>query len=236
MLIPEFNNNFSFGPLDMDDFMYNFLFLIPFSAHIKETNTGKYLSMNKISALQFGFISPQKVIGLTVSDLNSIMEGHWDSKFSEEIASLDQKAKFTKKPVLHKHMFLSYSGYVRIEKMIKMPLITKNKKIHAILTFGEDLTKKSNLFDLFSYYKKFYTDKKSAINRFLQFLTIDKYFYVMPTEAELRMLITMRQKDSHKAIAGYLGITVKTVEIHRKHLKDKLKISLDNILCLLRDI
>lgn len=224
-----------FTSMRADDFLSNFVHEISFPAHIKDITNGKYISINKSSAALFGFSSPEKVIGMTINDLNNIMKGHWDITFPQQIIQFDQTIVSTGKPIKHPQVFLNGAGFVRIEKMIKIPIITPiNKKIFSIFTFGEDLTPSTNPYNLLSIYKKFYIDKKQAIQKFLQYLNIYECFYFLPTEAELKILLAMKTDSSHKFVSSYLKINNKTVEAHTRNLKEKLKVNIRNTLAILR--
>jgi len=209
--------------------------LIPFSSHIKDAASGKYLAMNQASLNLLGFSSAREVIGLTVNDLAIRREGYWEQTFPHYVIDLDKKAITTNHTSMIQHAFLNQQGFVRIEKLVKIPIMNENQnKTLGLFSFGEDLTLHVDPLFLLSNYKKFYRDRKEMIVKFLQFFNIEQYFVTLPTNAELRMLLAMKLNDNYKFLAKALNISIKTVESHRNNLKEKMNINFMQFLPILR--
>jgi len=210
--------------------------LVPFSSHIKDATSGKYLAMNQASLELLGFSTANEIIGLTVNDLAIQRSGCWDKTFPDYVIDLDHQAITSHNTAMIQHSFLNNQGFVRIEKLVKIPILNEKKnKTIGLLSFGEDLTFNVNLLFLFNNYKKFYLNKNEMILKFLQFLKIDQFFLILPTQTELRLLLAMKLNDSYKFLAKSLNISIKTVESHRNNLKEKVSVNLLHLALILRN-
>jgi DNA-binding CsgD family transcriptional regulator len=211
-----FNQFIAFG-----DFLSNFVATFPYPVHLKDVETGKYIFSNQATADIYGLKSADELIGLTEYDL-SYFQSQWGSAYAKVAAKLDRQATKHKCFVQNKCIILTSTGFIRLQNMVKIPVLGAMRQVKAVFTFSYDLTSQIDLFSLFDLYKRYYP-KKQAIKCFLKYLNIAQFFTKDPTEAEVLTLLAMCGDDSQKYVASFLDIGAKTVETHRNHLRRKLK-------------
>lgn len=204
---------------------------LPFQAHLKDAQTGKYILSNCYDVQSLGLASEKDLIGLTAYDLFSergiIVKSNpgadisrWKKLELERIEKLEYKAMNTKRPCRHRGAQCLINGFVRFEDVIKVPIPDcDHKKIIAILTFCNNVTFHYNLFDIFQLYRQYYADKE-AVRLLLKYLQIDHYFLQLPTVRELQVFLALDQHSSRKRIAKLLNISHHTVASHLQHLKE----------------
>jgi hypothetical protein len=205
----------------LGDFLANFVAAFPYPVHVKDVETGKYIFSNQAAAEIYGLKSVDEMIGLTEYDL-AYFQSRLGTVYAKVIEKLDRQTKTHKQFVQNKCVILTSAGFVRVQEMVKIPVLGVSKKVNAVFTFSYDLTSEVDLFSLFKLYKQHYP-KKQAIKAFLKYLNIAQFFIKDPTEREVLMLLAMRNDDSQKYVANLLDIGAKTVETHRSHLRRKLK-------------
>ncbi|MGB6976991.1 MAG: LuxR C-terminal-related transcriptional regulator [Gammaproteobacteria bacterium] len=205
----------------LGDFLSNFVASFPHPVHIKDAKTGKYIFSNQATAEIYGLKSADELIGLTEYEL-TYFQSRWGAAYAKVAAKLDRQAKTNKQFVQNKCVILTSAGFIRVQEMVKIPVLGVTRKVNAVFTYSYDLTPEVDLFSLFKLYKRHYP-KKQAIKAFLKYLNIAKFFIKDPTETEMLMLLAMRSDDSQKYVASLLDIGAKTVETHRSHLRRKLK-------------
>lgn len=219
----------------LGDFLSNFIEALPDSAHVKDSKTGKYVLSNQTNLEFYGIKSVNDLVGLTVHDLDQFMNSRWGNKFAKTVDALDYEVYANRHRVNDKRVVLTKNGFIRLQNMIKIPVIGMNGSVTGVFTLSYDLTKDIDLFQLYEYYKQYYS-KNEAIDKFLNYLNLDQFFHENPTDAEILVLLTMRIDNSYKWSANKLGIRVKTVEIHSGHIRNKLKgISLHQLLGYIRN-
>jgi hypothetical protein len=228
------------------DVLSDLIQAIPFSAHVRDVGTGKYLLANRYQAKFNGFEpNGEKIIGLTNADL----QANWSQttrhlipsiqhqvKFRDFFARLNYEVQCSKRIVSYRERWISGgTGFLYFGESKKIPLLSENKKVIAILTFSEEVTSKVNLLDLYYAYKSYYA-KQMAIRQFLHYLDIAHFFTQAPTEAQLITLIAMRENSQAKYIARFLNISPQTAEIHIRNLRKKVKdFELNTLLSLIRN-
>ena len=206
------------------------------SAHLKDLNTGKYLIGNLANAKKVGLSKPEDVYGLTVRDLDQHMSKNWGN-LATEIEQFDNQIKFSQKFIIDKNrVFLTPSGEIFVHHMKKYPIITSQNKVCSVLTLNQNITKEIGIVQLWFMYRNLnrYKTKKLTILNFLTYLKVDKFFYEIPTEAELIVMLTKQMKVTVKEIALHLHLSPKTIETHLAILRAKLKIELNLVLEMLR--
>ena len=210
----------------LDELLDEFIKNCPHPANLKDANTGQYILGNQPTVELFGLQTTEQLIGVTVRDIGNMMQARWGKAYTyaEEVADLDQIVKIFRKSAQDKQrVILENNGFVTIQNMIKHPIQGRdNKQVIAILTYGSDVTRNTDLFCLFELYKKFHANKRMAIENFLRYLKINNYFSENLTEAELMILLCMRHNQIRKEIARRLIIQPKTVEVHINNIRGKL--------------
>lgn len=219
------------------DFLYDFIQELPHPAHVKDPKTGQYIFTNEKNIKIYGLESVKQLIGTTVQDLDELMGSRWDNSYAMTVENLDQQVYQSKCIVKdNNRIMLTSDGFVRIQNMVKIPVLGIHNDVKAIATFSYALSKGIELTDLFNIYKKYYPKKRAAITCFLKYLKIETYFRDLPTEAELKLLLVMREDSTYKGAAKKLGVKPKTIEVHRAHIRDKLKNpSLNKLLSVIRN-
>ena len=215
--------------LKLDDPLENFLSCLNLSASIKDTKTGQYTAANETDAKLYG-LKPAEQIGLTVYDIAHIAK--LPTSVVEQLLKLDQAIATQTWPNAHlKLHFLAKSGFITINEAFKKPIFSNgNNKVSAILSYAHNITTYCNPTYLLFLYEKYYLTKV-AIEKFLQYLKIDTFFYKFPTKRELMSLLAMRENPSAKYVAHKLKTSTRTVEEYKARLRIKLKvISLDEVL------
>ena len=205
-------------------FLSDFITSFPSPANLKDIATGRYLLGNQATLELCGLKTMEQFIGLTINELDCLIESRWGNTYAHIIDDLDTQVRLRQQVVVEKNqILLTHSGFVRIQNIIKIPVFNENNKTTAIFTYSYDLTKTLDLSSIFAFYKQAYSDPRIAIQYFLHYLGIDSYFLETLTETELAVLIAMKYNSAHKSVARKLGIQPKTVEIHTGHLRSKLK-------------
>lgn len=206
------------------------------SAHLKDLKSGKYLLGNLANARKVGLAKSEEVHGLTVWDLNQYMSVNWGN-LATEVETFDNQIKHSQKLIIGKNrVFLTPLGELFVHHMKKYPIITSNKQVCSVLTLNQNITKDISLIQLWIMYKNIYKIQKNlnTIRDFLTYLKISTFFYEMPTEAELTVLITKYTKSTIKEIANYLNLSPRTIETHVARLNSKCKINLNQLLEFIR--
>ncbi len=206
------------------------------SAHLKDLKSGKYLLGNTANAKKVGLLKPEDVYGLTVRDLDRHMNKNWGN-LAAEIEHFDNQIKYNKELIIDRNRaFLTPSGEIFVHHMKKYPIMTPQKKVCSVLTLNHNITNEISLMQLWVMYKNLNKNntKLYTINSFLTYLKINKFFYEMPTEAELVVLITNQFKSTVKDIASHLYLSPRTIETHLAKLRSKLKIDINLMLEILR--
>ena len=219
------------------DFVEKLVHFLPCSVHVKEAQNRKYRSCNQQNLALFDFKKQEELVGKTVNELDSFMKPFWGREYSQFVDMMDHKT-ITNKESTHDNnrVFLTSKGFVHIQDMTKVPILGVNNQVLAIFTVSNTITERADLITLYNYYKKIYQDKKNSVNFFLKHKKLDDCFFIPPTDAEIKVLLTMRINESHKIIANILNTETKTVETHVRHIRNKLKnIELSALISLLRN-
>ncbi len=103
----------------------------------------------------------------------------------------------------------------------------QKKKISYVLTINEDITNQVSLLKLWQLYKVLFKNKNIAMSKYLQYTGVYDFFYELPTNTELIILLTRQFKVTSKDIAKVLYISQRTVETHINNLRNKTKIELN---------
>ncbi len=206
------------------DFLSDFMTTFQHPANVKDSKTGKYLLVNQATVDVCGLQSEEEFIGLTVQDLDGLVQSRWGDTYVHVIENLDAEVKQRQHKVADTNrVLLANGGFVRIQNMWKIPVFNSRHQIKTIFTYSEDVTQTIDLLSLFALYKQLYSDTRMAIDLFMRYLKMDHYFSENLTETELGVLIAMKYNSAHKSVARKLSIQPKTVEIHTSHLRNKLK-------------
>lgn len=197
----------------------------PYGAHLKDSQTGKYIYTNKANLVFYNLSNVKELIGLTVRDLDDFMQPYWGSGFATEIAALEYQVIDKKERMFDERTIRTTSGRLMIQRMEKVPIIDNNGKASSILTMSHDLINELTVEELYFLYKKHNKDCKTrtAINDFLKHLRLENYFIQSPTESELLVLLAKKNCSSHKEVGKLLNLATKTVEAYSSKLAEKVK-------------
>lgn len=207
-----------------DEFLNDLVLNIHASTHIKDVSNGKYVDANKINSAIFN-LTPSEVVGLNIWDLDALMKDNWDRTFIPQVVDLENQVTQNKTTAAHTKSFLTMSGVIRFQHMIKIPICGRKGNVQRIFTTSENLVSKLNLLKLWKLYKQFYqNDLKKGIEKFLFQTGVKHLFTQLPTEAELMVIIlnVVHKQPGSKYIGQVLGTSPGTIDNHIAHLNDKL--------------
>lgn len=190
-------------------------------ASVKTPKSGKYTFSNVSNAAIMGFKAPDAVVGLTVDDLN-FSKSQRGSAWAEKIKKMDSLAEEKKCVVEDTHEYLNENGILVYKTTTKLPLIGVRGNVFGIVTFSRELTQRLSRRLLYLLYKKMY-GKKIAVERTLRHLEIETWFFTLPTEMELLVLIERTAGKVDKEIAKAYDVSARTIETHFINLRAKLK-------------
>lgn len=190
-------------------------------AHFKDAQTKQYISCNAYTLECFGVKDKQQVIGQTTQDIDNIMLPYWGTGYANQVDYFDDLVKTKRQTVNHNEITTTGNGLLRLQNLIKIPVIGTNKTVTGIFTFTQNLTHTLDRHKLYQLYKERYR-KNMAITHFLKHLGLDKYFIAVPTDAELRVLLSAIVQDNYKSIANNLTCSTKTVDMHLSNLRYKI--------------
>jgi len=217
------------------EFAYHIAESIDMPAHIKDAKTKQYIYSNTQNLEIYGAKSISEIIGKTVTNLDKNMKSQWGNTFAQYVDYMDNQVVANQTTLTDIRSILSISGMLRLQKMVKIPLV-RHKKTIAIFTFSQNLAHTLSITDLYSQYRMFYS-KHDAVVYFLKHLNIAEYFVSLPTEAEIKVLIAKTLISRNKDIAQQLNISEKTIEAHTLSIRNKLSGSnIFTILSILRNI
>lgn len=197
-------------------------------AHLKDTN-GKYLISNKANNNLFLGKGATSIVGQTIWDLNSYMASLWGN-MAIDITSIESNIKANGQTYAKsRYPFLNIDGFLVIQSVKKYPVFNSRNSINSILSIGEIVTERIDLFELFKLYLQCYSVSNKGRQKFLEHLGVLNEFYELPTEREIIILIAKKYYHYPKLIASKLCIETKTVESHIYKIKLKLKSDLNSV-------
>lgn len=219
-----------------DSQLYDFGKILPNAVNFKDPKSGKYLFSNELSAANVGAGSPEQMLGLTVRDLNfSQKQSQWGDALAQKIIRMDWFVRDKKTAIDDTAAFLKPDGVLIVETLTKLPILGAHGNVTGIATFNQELTHRVSHRLLYDLYKNI-CGTKVAAKKFLRHLDIESWFYTLPTEAELLVLIERAGGNADKEIARIQGVSTRTIETHFVNLRSKLKgDALPNIISCLRN-
>jgi len=188
---------------------------------------GTYLLTSKHET-QFSGFTPEEFYGLTIEDISQraqFLKGSKE-KFIDTIKKIDYQVKSGRYPIFMKEVYVTHHGFIKVDNLMKSPIMGQDNKVIAILSYCEDLTVRLNLFDLFSLYRKFYLPHES-IRKFLEYFNAKHYFQALPTYTEMLVIIAMSLDTRHKAVSELLKKTPRTISSHSFSINQKLKLDIN---------
>jgi hypothetical protein len=207
----------------------NFIEKLHFPATIKDAKTGRYITCNEAVAALAG-LTPDEYCGQTAYEIQDMLRpGH--RSVTDRALTMDHRIIMNiSSCVQYKHMWFTSEKSIFIEKVTKIPIIGRDKKVVGILAYGYDITRNAQLSYLFSLYEEYHSSKE-AIRYFLHYLQLSHLFIIPPTRRELMVLLSMKKTAAAKYVGKALNISPKTVEENKSRLRDKLRsITLNDLL------
>lgn len=217
----------------LGDELSNFIEQAPFSAHLRDTKTNRYILSNQFSANNIGLDTSRDLIGLKPRDviehrLQSEQGLDYNLAWKEKLRilldktyELSSQVLIEKVPAIQRDIELSLSGFIRVTQTIRSPVFDSQKRVVAIASLDCDFVQQCELFYLFQLYTRYLLPKK-AIRNFLTYLEVESYFSKMPTCRELTAMLFMRQNSSSKYVAGRLNVSSRTIDEYKARLGAKL--------------
>lgn len=211
---------------------------LPFSAHLRDVKTDRFLMANQYQANNQGFDLAKAIIGVTSKELfhnhrslylqigASLNQGEAYRQLFKAMAYQVEKQKSF---VTFKECTILMDGRIYLGIQKKFPIMGNNQQVIAIFTTAEEITHKIDLFHLYHLYKTQYSSEELALRYFLSYLKIADYFLESLTNTEAIILLILRQAGTYKLASKILhhqyGIHMKsgTIGVHVQNLRKKLK-------------
>lgn len=206
------------------------------SAQAKDAKTGKYVISNHHSAARFGIENPEAVYGYTIQDLDLIMNSHWGDT-AKRIEDQDSQIYYTQQMIVDRNrVFLTAAGQIYVHNVNKYPILNGANKVSLILTTNEDITSQISPLELLNLYRMHYKigNRNDLIRAFLAHIEIVNYFIILPTYAELNVLLIYARYSQLKLVAQHLKVSLKTIDSHLRSLRDKSSINLHELILRIR--
>lgn len=206
------------------------------SAQAKDAKTGKYVLSNYHSSSRFGISNPEAVYGYTIQDLDLVMNSKWGNT-AKRIEAQDYQICETKQPLVDKNrVFLTAKGRVYLHNVNKYPIMNTKNQVSLILTTNEDITSSILPSELLKLYQDQYgiEHRREFLSIFLEHIGVYDVFDVLPTIAELNVLFGLARYSKLKLVAEKLHLSLKTVDTHMRNLRDKSKISLHDVITIIK--
>ena len=205
--------------------LFDFVSAFPEPAHIKDSVSRKYIFSNKHNLTVYGINNPEKIVGLTVHDLDNFMNPYWGEGFANQIGDFDTIVIKRQSTLTDENrIFLDKYGLLHIQNMTKVPILNSENKVSAILTTSFDITKRINRFVIFNKYKNLYRKKRQACDYLMKHMNINMFFNEVLSEKEIICLLHMTENSSHKYVAKKMNVSTKTIESHVNNIINKLKL------------
>jgi len=209
------------GGMKSESGLISFIQNYPHPASFKEADTGKYIIVNHCLAQETGLSNTEDLIGLTVHDLQFAKSGEGLQQ-AKRIAELDYLASEKKSLASDRFAFFeSGNGEVQFDEVTKVPVLGHGGNILGVVTYQSNLTPTLPLNQVYDLYRRFY-DASEAIARMLNYLGIEQYFSIHPTEAPLRIFLAKAERYSNKQIGRLLGISHRTVDYQFDALRNRV--------------
>lgn len=197
--------------------------------------THKYCSVSKLFADSLN-ASKEKLVGNTLRTLTFDMfkfNTPLNELHIQQVEALNQQMVIQKRRIIvPQTSFTSHFGIIQTKRLTKIPIINSKKKLVAIVTYVNDLTKYYDVLSLFNLYYSHYPRKK-AILIFLKHLSLDQYFDQLPTHEEILALLALYfEKIYYKKIPS-LERYIKNPKLYTTQLSNKVVISIEDILYLI---
>jgi hypothetical protein len=218
----------------------NLIQSLPFSAHVRDCKTNKFLIANPFQATNNGLKNAEEVCHLTPVDLWAnyktlyLRLGAWLTHEETTRSQFKQalfKVENLQTPASFQEEWLLPNGVIYFGMNKKIPIVGKNQQTVAVFTYSYEISARIDLFKRYLAYKRCYKSEKCAIFYFLKSLGIEHTFQVQPTHAELLVLLALSQASTYKLAVELLhktvGVFIKpgTVGVHLQNLRKKLKTS-----------
>lgn len=211
-------NHFVLNSQTLECFINN----MPQPAYINSVETGEYLYGNLVSQEFLNTHSSNKKLSQSWIQADNSKDLKEKYVFFEE--EMDDELLKTGDVITHKNCIeLDDDGKICFYTIVKIPVIGEQQKIVAILTMRFKSEHVVQPVELYQIYKVTTKNKKSAIEKTMYHLDLEKYFLESLTEKELICLLNMKIDASHKYLMSKLFVSKKTIESHISSLIKKSK-------------
>jgi len=200
--------------------MLDFYTMFPSPVSIKEPESGKYVFANASCLALLGLTSADPMLGLTVRQLDCIQ---WCPAPDgvQHVIRQDRLACERQVPVDALQTFFNAHDKLICGSASKYIIAEDGKAgapylITQFYDFGPDISTES----LYLLYRKF-CSVQSAISKCLRHLALDTCFDMLPTEAELWVLLAHSRGASSDLIADLHDVSVQQIDhlVHTVHRK-----------------
>lgn len=204
-----------------DSEIFDLVDFLPY-ASFKDATTGKYIWVNDGLATRCRLQSPAQMVGLTVGDLG-FAQTQCGKAVEEQTRRMDGLVRAKKRGVKLTHAGMRFAdGNLIYQTISKLPVVGE-RNLLGIITFGEDLTSTLPHLALYFMYKHLCGSKDMAIKKLLRHLEIDVWFFTLPTEAEVLVLLERGNGRSIKEIAIERNVSTRTVHAQINGIRGRLK-------------
>jgi DNA-binding CsgD family transcriptional regulator len=203
-----------------DSHLADLIDVLPY-ASFKDAGSGKYIWVNDDIAKRHR-VTIDQMVGSTVEDVGFVPTLR-SKGYAKQTQEMDRwvmlhRCKFE----MERCVMLCDDDRLMYESVAKIPVVGDGNVL-GIITCGQDLTAFLPDQELYVLYKNLYKRKELAIQALLKHLEVDAWFYKMPTEAELMVLLERGNGKTIKEIALDRRVAPGTIDTHLTNLRIKLK-------------
>lgn len=216
--------------MHLGNFLPEFIQVQPFPMTVKDSKTRRYCLVNTAAASLYG-LTPEAYNGFTFDDIAKL--NGLNPNVIQNMAKWDMQVCLKKNSVQFQQILLTCEQFIRVETIVKQPILDEHHQVIAILDSSQNHTPFADLNYLFALYQQYHSTKL-AIRHFLRYLELEGYFYKFPTKQELITLLTLRKAVTAQQAALKMGVSSRTVEEYKARLHCKLKVNLHELLFKLR--
>lgn len=192
------------------DYLRTLIAILPNFAYLKDVKNNRYIYINPACNEIF------------YNDYISFSETLKASIFKYEKNAIQAKHEILDKKI---SPLVQIDGTLHELNLNFYPLSVESKEIRYVLVYGSITTESIPPHSLYSLYKSYYLDEKTALNKFINAIGLGDYLdgkQLTPREFECLQILS--KGLSAKEMARLLNISSRTIENHIKNIKEKFDV------------
>lgn len=201
-------------------------------ANIKDTSLS-YGMVNQLTLDNYGFSSSTDIIQKNLHYVSKKINQQWPKNYCDLLAEKETLILKTQVPLISMEEFpyVNAQGKVVMYCINKIPLLNQKKESIGLLTLAFDVIAYQDKNFLRKTYQQLYSNKKTALEKFLIHIGLKKYMELGITDRELDCLILRARGKSLKEIGAQLSLSPRTVESYLNQVREKFSYpNLDSLL------